>query len=151
MIQQGQNLEQNRVLLKVNATGFAPLTAGKNARERKKTLRDRIKTSIANLDETRAGCREKDLALSVVFSLLETSEEGRKKKDLDNLLKLLLDVLSDYMMAKGTPDRESGLGLISDDEQVYEIHCMKRIVSDPKEEGIELEIREFEKNVGSGT
>lgn len=136
-------MQQSTLLPKVTVRGFAPQTAGKKVIERKKVLRRRIEESITDLDEARANCRDKHLSLSVVFSLFGSStEEGRKKKDLDNLLKLLLDVLFEYMVAKGSPNRESGVGLISDDDQVYKIHCMKKIVSDPAEEGIDLEIAE---------
>jgi Holliday junction resolvase RusA-like endonuclease len=129
--------------LNASVKGFAPLTAGKNVTERKKALRDRIRQSINNLEEARTNCRGKALTLNVTFHLLGNStEEGRKRKDLDNLLKLLLDVLSENMVAKGTPVKQEGLGLISDDEQIYEIHCRKKMVSDPLEEGIDLEISE---------
>lgn len=83
--------------------------------------------------------------MKVTFYLLgNSSEQGRKKKDLDNLLKLLLDVLSEYMVAKGSPNREEGLGIITDDDQVYEIQCSKKLVNDPTKEGIDFELSEHE-------
>jgi len=50
------------------------------------------------LPSVRNSCRNKRLSLDVCFRLLgDTAESGRKTKDLDNMLKILLDVLPDYM------------------------------------------------------
>jgi Holliday junction resolvase RusA-like endonuclease len=68
--------------------------------------------------------------------------EGRTKKDLDNLLKIVLDVLPVKMDSEGKND---GLGLIKKDHDhlVYEIKSTKTIVFKEKEEGIDIEISEW--------
>ncbi|MGI0018230.1 MAG: RusA family crossover junction endodeoxyribonuclease, partial [Nitrosotalea sp.] len=69
---------------------------------------------------------------------LESDEKGRSKTDLDNLLKLFLDVLSVNMVNGQTPI--PGVGLIKDDSQIYEIRCKKIPVSLPEDEKINFQI-----------
>jgi len=68
--------------------------------------------------------------------------EGRTKKDLDNLLKIVCDVLADYMDSEKT---NRGLEIMRTDNSIYEIHCSKDIVDDENDEGIDIEIFEFKK------
>lgn len=127
---------------------FEPLTASSDVVERKKKLRDEIEIKTKNLDEIREFCQDKKLSITVKFFLYDGSKdgkpnpEGRIKKDLDNLLKIVLDVLPEKMDSDGKND---GLGLIKKDYDhlVYEIKSTKKIVYDKDEEGIDIVISQW--------
>ena len=133
---------------KIKLRNFEPKTASSDAVDRKRKLKDGIENSTKNLDEIRDFCKNKKLSITVRFYLYDGSEdetpqpEGRTKKDLDNLLKIVLDVLPEKM---DTDDRNDGLGLIKRDYDnlVYEIHSTKKIVFHLDEEGIDIEIFEW--------
>ena len=134
-------------LIKVILKPHIPLTDANNIVQRKIDLRDLFEKTIAaryNLEEVKRACRDKRLYVDLLFSLLQSTEEGRSKKDLDNMMKVVLDVLPERMVADGTPIPQMGLGLIANnrDDLIFEIHCEKKIVSDEAQEGIELEIAE---------
>lgn len=88
-------------------------------------------------------CRGKDLSLKVCFNLYKDPKQPKKEKDLDNLLKILLDVLPEHI--DNTEKRNFGLGLIDDnnDYRIYEIHCEKKLVTDVAQEGLDIEISEY--------
>ncbi len=127
---------------------FEPLTASSDVVERKKKLRDEIEIKTKNLDEIREFCQDKKLSIIVKFFLYDGSKdgkpnpEGRIKKDLDNLLKIVLDVLPEKMDSDGKND---GLGLIKKDYDhlVYEIKSTKKIVYNKDEEGIDIVISQW--------
>ncbi|MCV0409377.1 RusA family crossover junction endodeoxyribonuclease [Nitrosopumilus sp.] len=129
----------------IRIRNFEPLTASSFAVERKTKLREEIKKQTKNLDEIRKFCHDEELSIDVRFFLYDGSKdqnpqpEGRIKKDLDNLLKIVLDVLPEKMDSEGEND---GLGLIKRDYDhlVYEIKSIKKIVYDKDEEGIDIVI-----------
>jgi len=135
-------------LLEVSIWGFIPHTSASDGVARKTDLRDRIGLEIRDLPSVRNSCRGKRLSLDVCFRLWgATAESGRKTKDLDNMLKILLDTLPAYM------DREKtrpGLGLVPEDRDdlVFHIDCRKRLVADKSLEGIDLKISEFVEEQG---
>jgi len=134
---------QPSFLLDVSIRGFTPQTSASDTVPRKNALRDKIRSQIRDLPSVQNNCRNKRLSLDVCFRLLgDTAEEGRKTKDLDNMLKILLDTLPDYM------DREKsnpGLGLVPEDRDdlIFHIDCRKSLVADESLEGIDLKISEF--------
>jgi hypothetical protein len=68
---------------------------------------------IDNIHAIQELSRGKLLSIAVCFYLYSGSaEEGRAKKDLDNLLKIVLDTLTDHLDRRHT---EEGLGLIEED------------------------------------
>jgi len=133
---------------KIKLRNFEPKTASSDTVDRKRKLKDEIENSTKNLDEIRDFCKNKKLSITVRFYLYDGSEdeipqpEGRTKKDLDNLLKIVLDVLPEKMDTDGKND---GLGLIKRDYDhlVYEINSIKKIVTHKREEGIDIEISEW--------
>jgi len=133
---------------KIKLRNFEPKTASSDAVDRKRKLKDEIENSIKNLDEIKDFCKNKKLSITVRFYLYDGSEdeipqpEGRTKKDLDNLLKIVLDVLPEKMDTDGKND---GLGLIKRDYDhlVYEINSIKKIVTHKREEGIDIEISKW--------
>jgi hypothetical protein len=96
--------------------------------------------SIAAIRELSRG---RSLSIIIRFYLYGASEEeGRAKKDIDNLLKIVLDALPDYMDRDHT---EPGLGLLEGDSDhpIFEVSATKKLVSSLKEEGVDLEILEW--------
>lgn len=76
--------------------------------------------------------------ISVRFNLLKLTEghsDTTQKKDLDNMLKVVLDSLQQKADAQG---KLAGLGLIANDEAVYRIEAVKRIVDRPEQVGTKL-------------
>ncbi len=130
---------------------FEPLTASSDVVNRKKSLKEKIEKETKNLDEIRKFCQDKELSITVRFFLLGGKKEGvqqpegRTKKDLDNLLKIVLDVLPEKMDSEGDND---GLGLIKKDydHMVYEIKSTKEIVYDEDKEGIDIVISQWTKS-----
>lgn len=120
---------------------FEPKTA-KPGQEviRKIELRDFITNNISTLSDVIQSCRNKEkFSIDVCFNLYDGVKQdiSRYDKDLDNLLKIVLDVLPDYMDNK-SENREKGLGIIQNDKQVFEIHSYKKFVQDTSLEGIEI-------------
>ena len=130
-------------ILSILITEFTPKTYASNSVARKIELRDEIKSRISDLSDVQDKCRGKKLSLDVCFNLYgETTELGRKNKDLDNMLKILLDTLPIYM---DTAKKNKGLGLIPEDRDdlIFHINCRKKLITDKSKEGIDLKIYEF--------
>jgi hypothetical protein len=131
------------LLPKVALTGFTPRTRGGGDVAKKIVTRDLFLAEIHNLPEVPKKRRGKELSLDVCFYLFgKSSLTGRAGKDLDNLLKIVLDTLPDYMDKLKT---ERGLGLIEEDNDhlIFEIHATKQLVSEEAQEGMDLEIFEW--------
>ncbi|MFI5416818.1 MAG: hypothetical protein ACHQW9_02060, partial [Nitrososphaerales archaeon] len=80
------------LLQNVQVRGFVPATAGKNAKEGKKKIRDTVETKLGkNIGNVRERCKGKPLSVNVVFYLQK--DTAHAKKDLDSLSNVLLDVL----------------------------------------------------------
>lgn len=132
----------------IKIRNFEPLTASSDVVNRKMKLKEKIEKETKNLEEIKEFCKDKELSIDVRFFLYDSNEdetpqpEGRIKKDLDNLLKIVLDVLPEKMDSEGKND---GLGLIKKDfdHLVYEIKSTKEIVSKEKKEGIDIIISEW--------
>jgi len=134
---------QSSLLLDISITGFTPQTYGNDDVARKMKLRD---AKINDLALVQKNCRDKKLSLDVCFNLFsETTELGRKTKDLDNLLKILLDTLPYYM---DRAKKNEGLGLVPEDRDdlIFHINCRKNLVTDELQEGIDLKIYEYIEN-----
>ena len=135
----------SKPILTVSLKCYEPKTYGNNDVERKKELRDLILSKIEDIIEIQKKCRGKQLSFDVCFNLFSDSGvEGRKTKDLDNMLKIFCDVFPDFI------DRDKtvkGVGLIEDDrdDMIFEIFCEKRLVGFESEEGIDFSIYEYPK------
>ena len=120
-------MKWEEVLPKIKVRGFTPVTASSNKVERKKELCKILKKEMGeDLPRIKEMTKEKPLAIDVCYYLSESSDAGQSKKDLDNLLKILLDALS-AKIGNGQNHLPPGLGLIRDDGLVYKIKCEKRI------------------------
>ena len=90
------------------------------------------------------------LSVDVCFFLYGKPENPKDaEKDLDNMLKILLDVLPDYM---DTDRTQKGLGLMEDkkDHLIFEVHATKELVEEEAQEGIDIEIYEWIAEGGTG-
>lgn len=127
------------LLQNVQVRGFVPATAGKNAKEDKKKIRDAVETKLGkNIGNVRERCKGKPLSVNVVFYLQKDTVHA--KKDLDSLSNVLLDVLSEKMSSK---ESEPGLNIINDDSSVYRFVFEKKVVNAPEEEGLTFSIYEW--------
>ena len=137
-------LMSDSVLFKVEVRGYEPLTAGHGDEViRKEKLRDEIINSINSDSGNPKNCLDKHLSLNVCYNLFHDEKNPQRyEKDLDNLLKLLLDVLPQHM--DNTDPTREGLGLMRDnhDKMIFEINCSKKLVDDNKKEGLDLQIKE---------
>lgn len=136
-----------RTLLPKISVAYVPRTSNRKDPEKKEQLRDKIieaiGTSGQDLDLLKEKCLKEDyLSLDVKYRLYNDPKvEGRSRKDIDNLLKILLDVLPQRLSVQDRKGRK-GLGIISDDKdtKIFEIHCSKILVDTEREEGMDLEI-----------
>jgi len=129
-------------LFEVRLCNYEPHTPGDDPMVAKRELRDAIinEIGLTAIKGARERLWDKKLSVQVVFSLWEGRadlSDTRSKKDLDNLLKPLLDSLQDKLEAGG---KEMGLGLIPNDDLIYEIQAKKEIVKEEAAEGIVLSI-----------
>lgn len=127
---------------KIFVRNFKPKTAkrGKEITVRKKALQKAFVDQNKNLGDLQEKCKGKNLSIKVVFYLNKnTPDKSSFKKDLDNLLKILMDVIKEEM---DDSEKKIGLGLIvrNEDEVVFNIDCHKEFVSSDEEEGIDLEV-----------
>jgi len=138
------------MLGEISVTDFIPQTSktGSEMRERKTNLRDEFQRQNQDrLPELIKNCIDKKfLKVNVVFNLnTEVSNPDTYKKDLDNLLKVLLDIFPEEM---DDLRKDPGLGIIqgNEDERVREIHCRKEFVKGKEKEGISVEFYEYTEN-----
>lgn len=121
------------------------MTSGRKKIERKTLLKDLIVKEFGkDLKKIQDRCENQRLLINAIFHLIESEQKGRSKPDLDNLLKILLDVLS-ISMVNGQSSIP-GVGLIQNDSQIYEIRCKKiPLDKDSDKEGLDLQISVFKK------
>ena len=117
---------------------------GKRRYERKEELIKAIKEAKSGEFETaRRAFRDKRVKVSVKFNLEKPTEGSSNtigKKDLDNMLKLVLDSLQTKADSQGKLD---GLELIQDDDCVYRLEANKKLVDRPEQAGISISISEY--------
>jgi len=125
----------------ISLRGFEPKTArSKKEVKQKIELRDEIeKNQKKKLSKIKDACRGKTkFLLDVKFFLWDGSGvDGRTEKDLDNLLKVVFDVLCDYMDKN---KKNPGLGLMKNDYMISKVQATKKIVKKKKDEGIDIKI-----------
>jgi len=132
-------LKWEPVFREIKIRKFNPGTSNIKKIERKGLLKKEIMSKIGkDLKKIQDRCKKKPLLIDVRFYLYYSDEQGRTKKDLDNLLKILLDVLSVNMINGQNPIE--GLGIVMDDSDIRKITCEKQIVNSIEGEGIDLQI-----------
>ena len=115
---------------------FEPHTFQQNKDVRKKDLRDKLRVEIEkhhSLENIKDNCKDKRLSIRVCFYLWNRSKQTtRGKKNLDNLLKIFFDSLSEKI--DNTTDVH-GVGIITNDLNIFEIHADKKLVNNENDEG----------------
>jgi len=135
----------SKTILQKKIRGFRPLTANSKKRVQRKLELKKILEEKIDLDNARTRCRKEKIAVDLCFYLNnKTAETGRAKKDLDNMMKIVFDVLKDQVINDGKEIRTKGLGLINDDSEIHQIHATKRFVKTDENEGIDIKISKWQ-------
>ncbi len=120
---------------------FEPITvgSGQGTAEKQgrlsKAIQERISTN--ELERLRKGREGRLVTVTVIFYLWKGAPSitnTRPVKDIDNLLKVLFDVL------KLGPN---GLGLVAEDSYICEVYATKQLVAEEEEEGYRIIIEEY--------
>ncbi|HEY5735577.1 MAG TPA: hypothetical protein VIS47_03355 [Nitrosopumilus sp.] len=136
------------LLPKIEIRKLTPPTSARDYVERKKKVAKAILAEISNIDELRQKSLGKKLHLDICFYLNEeTGEDGDIQKDIDNLLKVVSDVLPQHFTDENNEPFE-GVGLIEkkEDHMIFEINASKKFVKTHDDEGYDIEISEFIEN-----
>ena len=130
----------NKSIINVKIRNFEPLTDNDNPIERKNALLKKIKDQI-DLEKAKKDCEKPKLfSLKVVYYLNKNTKiEGQYKKDLDNMTKIVADVLTDHLSEQDkVRNQKTGLGLIRDDKDIHEFHLVKKHVDDNSKQGLDI-------------
>ena len=133
------------MLGKLSVRKFKPKTVktGIETTMRKMDLQEAFVEQNPNLSKLQEECKGKQLSINVTFYLnTNTPDKTSYKKDLDNLLKILMDVIKEEM---DDHEKKIGLGLVIEnkDEEIFEIVCHKEFVQNEDDEGIDLVVSEW--------
>jgi len=133
-------------IINVKIRDFEPLTDNENPIERKNKLLKKIRDKI-NLEKAKKKCENILFSLKVVYYLnIDSKIEGQYKKDLDNMTKIVADVLTDYLTAQDKQNKQkTGLGLIRDDKDIHELHLIKKFVDNDTEQGLDIVLYKWSK------
>lgn len=126
-------------LVKVKIRNFEPLTANNNPMERKALLKSKIEEQI-NLEKAKKACENKFVSLKIMYYLNNDTEiEGKYMKDLDNMTKIVSDVLADYLSQQDKDqNKKTGLGLIRDDKDIQKCVTQKNFVKKDSDQGLDI-------------
>jgi len=135
----------NSILLKkTRIRHFIPMTQSDNVPARKLDLLEKLKNEIPDLNKVQEKCKKAQFfSVDICFYLNKNPQaSGELKKDLDNMMKPLLDVLAEKFTISNN-EFVDGLGLIGDDNLIHEIHCVKKLVDEEKI-GFDIEISKWQ-------
>jgi len=137
-----ERVASSRTLVDIPVIPFEPPTigSGHDIGEKQGKLRTAIlervsQNEIAKFKEALKGHL---VTITLGFFLWKGSTKTtntRAVKDLDNLMKIIFDVLG-----KG----QQGLGLLEEDSYICEVYAKKELVEDSAEEGLRIIIEEYE-------
>ena len=123
---------------------FEPLTDNEDTIARKIALRDRIRKQIDldTIKKIRKDYEQKLFSVKVVYYLNENTQiRGQHEKDLDNMTKIVSDVLTDYLSDQDKVKNEkNGLGLMHDDVDIHELHLIKKFVKKDPDQGLDISL-----------
>ncbi len=136
-----ETVHSSRTLVDIHVIPFEPGTpgSGKDIGE-KQSKRTAIleRVSQEELAKFKEALKGRLVTITLGFFLWRGSSKTtntRAVKDLDNLIKILFDVLG-----KG----QQGLGLLEEDSYICEVYAKKELVADQSEEGLRIIIEEYE-------
>jgi len=135
----------SRTLVDIPVIPFEPPTTGSghDIGEKQGKLRTAIleRVTQAELAKFKEALKGHLVTITLGFFLWKGSTKTtntRAVKDLDNLMKIIFDVLG-----KG----QQGLGLLEEDSYICEVYAKKELVEDQAEEGLRIIIEEYEDEV----
>ena len=137
-----EQVTSSRTLVDIPVVPFEPPTTGSghDIGDKQGKLRNAIleRTSQAEIGKFREALKGRLVTITLGFFLWKGSTKTtntRAVKDLDNLMKIIFDVLG-----KG----QQGLGIIEEDSYICEVYAKKELVEDQAEEGLRIIIEEYE-------
>ena len=140
--EQKENVTSTRTLVDIPVIPFEPPTTGSghDIGDKQGKLRAAImeRTSQSEIGKFREALKGRLVTMTLGFFLWKGSTKTtntRAVKDLDNLMKIIFDVLG-----KG----QQGLGIIEEDSYICEVYAKKELVADQAEEGLRIIIEEYE-------
>src|SRR5437899_6241719 len=132
--------EAQDILLDLTIAPFEPLTPGngQNIGEKKGKVANAIKERLSNdgLERLKRQLAGRLVGITVVFLLWKGSPNvtnTRPVKDLDNLMKIVFDLLR---------HGPQGLGIIEEDSYIGEVFATKQLVDTEEQEGYRIIIEE---------
>jgi len=139
-----------KCLLNVRIRDFEPLTDNDKTIDRKNALQSKIKDQI-NLEKVKKDCEGNLFSLTVIYYLnKKTTKQGQFQKDLDNMTKIVSDTLTDYLSAQDKQSKKkTGLGLMPDDEDIQELHLVKKFVDENSEQGLDITLYKWDEKTRS--
>src|SRR5690349_6616501 len=140
-----ERVASTRTLVDIPVIPFEPPTTGSghDIGEKQGKLRTAIleRVTQAELAKFKEALKGHLVTITLGFFLWKGSTKTtntRAVKDLDNLMKIIFDVLG-----KG----QQGLGLLEEDSYICEVYAKKELVEDQAEEGLRIIIEEYEDEV----
>ena len=140
-----ERVESSRTLVDIPVIPFEPPTTGSghDIGEKQGKLRAAIleRVTPAEVAKFKEALKGHLVTMTLGFFLWKGSMKTtntRAVKDLDNLMKIIFDVLG-----KG----QQGLGLLEEDSYICEVYAKKELVEDQAEEGLRIIIEEYEDEV----
>ncbi|HYY90615.1 MAG TPA: hypothetical protein VE955_01360 [Candidatus Dormibacteraeota bacterium] len=137
-----ETVSTSRTLVDIPVIPFEPPTtgSGKDIGDKQNKLRTAIMERITSseIEKFRMALKGRLVTITLGFFLWKGSSKTtntRAVKDLDNLMKIIFDVLG-----KG----QQGLGLLEEDSYICEVYAKKELVEDSAEEGLRIIIEEYE-------
>jgi len=140
-----ERVASTRTLVDIPVIPFEPPATGSghDIGEKQGKLRTAIleRVTQAELAKFKEALKGHLVTITLGFFLWKGSTKTtntRAVKDLDNLMKIIFDVLG-----KG----QQGLGLLEEDSYICEVYAKKELVEDQAEEGLRIIIEEYEDEV----
>ena len=132
----------------VQVRDFEPMSGSRGKGKRlakKQELAKKIVSAktISEIEMARTRLYGKHVVVRILFYLWKGGaghSETSAKKDLDNLLKLVLDALQPFADSNHTVN---GINVIRSDDDVFRVEASKRIVAERHDVGLDLQISEF--------
>lgn len=137
-----EQVTSSRTLVDIPVIPFEPPTpgSGQDVGAKQGKLRAAImeRVSQTELAKFKEALKGRLVTITLGFFLWKGSTKTtntRAVKDLDNLMKIIFDVLG-----KG----QQGLGLLEEDSYICEVYAKKELVEDSSEEGLRIIIEDYE-------
>jgi Holliday junction resolvase RusA-like endonuclease len=137
-----EQVASTRTLVDIPVIPFEPSTTGSghDIGDKQVKLRSAIMERVSQneIEKFKEALKGRLVTVTLGFFLWKGSSKTtntRAVKDLDNLMKIIFDVLG-----KG----QQGLGLLEEDSYICEVYAKKELVEDHAEEGLRIIIEEYE-------